>query len=77
MNDTGRTMKRVSSLVLAATWLVFFTERPAYAYIDPAAGSLIIQVLLGGVAGVAVIVKMYWHRIASFFGRSDKPERSS
>ena len=54
-----------------------FTERPAYAYIDPAAGSLVIQVLLGGVAGVAVIVKMYWHRITSLFGRSDKSEQSS
>lgn len=70
-------MKRVSWLVLAAIWLVLFSERPAHAYIDPAAGSLVIQVLLGGVAGLAVIVKMYWHRITTLFGRSDKPEQSS
>ena len=70
-------MKKISLLTLAAAWLVLFTERPAYAYIDPAAGSLVLQVLLGGVAGVAVIVKLYWHRITSLFGRSVEPEQSS
>lgn len=40
-------------------------------YLDPGTGSVILQVILGGVAGVGVIAKMYWHRIAAYIpGRS-------
>ena len=38
------------------------------AYIDPGSGSMLLQMLLGGVAGVAVAVRMYWHRLRAFFG---------
>jgi hypothetical protein len=40
----------------------------AYAYIDPGSGSMLLQMLLGGIAGVAVAVRMYWHRLRAFFG---------
>ena len=44
------------------------------AYIDPGSGSMLLQVLLGGIAGVAVAVRMYWHRLRAFFGsRSNNP----
>jgi hypothetical protein len=36
------------------------------AYIDPGTGSMILQVILGGAAGLAVAVKMFWHRIVAF-----------
>jgi hypothetical protein len=32
-------------------------------YIDPGAGSLILQALAGGVAGVMVMGKLYWSRV--------------
>lgn len=35
-------------------------------YLDPGTGSVILQVILGGVAGVGVVAKMYWHRIAAY-----------
>ena len=38
------------------------------AYMDPGTGSLFLQLLLGGVAGLAVVLKLFWHRILSFFG---------
>ena len=41
---------------------------PAYAYLDPGTGSMLVQLLLGGVAGVLVVGKLYWHRIKGFFG---------
>ena len=37
------------------------------AYIDPGTGSLIIQVLIGVVAGATVAAKIYWSRIKHFF----------
>jgi len=33
------------------------------AYLDPGAGSLILQALAGGLAGVAVVGKLYWARV--------------
>ncbi len=42
---------------------------PAYAYLDPGTGSMLLQMLLGGVAGALVVGKLYWHRVKAFFGR--------
>ena len=44
-------------------------------YIDPGTGSLILQILLGGVAGIWVILKLFGHRIMSFFGIKPKEEK--
>ncbi len=38
------------------------------AYMDPGTGSLLLQILLGGVAGLFVFLKLFWHRILSVFG---------
>ena len=46
---------------------------PAYAYLDPGTGSMLLQLLLGGFAGVLVVGKLYWHRIKAFVGRDPKP----
>jgi hypothetical protein len=42
--------------------------QPAYAYLDPGSGSMILQLLLGGVAGAAVVIKLYWRRFLSLLG---------
>lgn len=61
-----------------ATLLILLTltawTLPAHAYLDPASGSMFLQLLLGGLAGVAVVLKLYWHRLLRLFGikkRSD------
>jgi hypothetical protein len=48
--------------------LALALPRPAFAYLDPATGSMLMQLLVGGVAGLAVAVKVFWHRILAFFG---------
>ncbi|MFC4147814.1 hypothetical protein ACFO0M_16275 [Micromonospora mangrovi] len=35
------------------------------AYLDAGSGSLIVQAVVGGVAGVAVAAKLYWRRLVS------------
>lgn len=37
------------------------------AYLDPGSGSLIVQAVVGGVAGVAVAAKLYWRRLVGRF----------
>jgi hypothetical protein len=46
-----------------------------FAYLDPGTGSMIVQLLVGGVAAVAVTAKLYWHRILRLLRiRKDEPE---
>ena len=63
-------MKR-STMFLS--FIVFFMiSNPfaiAHAYLDPGSGSMLLQLLLGGVTGVVVIVKLYWERVRSIFHR--------
>jgi hypothetical protein len=58
---------QVFCLLLAALSLGSATST-AHAYLDPGTGSMILQVLLGGVAGVALAGKLYWHRLLSMLG---------
>ena len=45
------------------------------AYLDPGSGSMILQILAGGVAAVAVIAKLYWNKIFRFLRiKKDEPE---
>jgi hypothetical protein len=61
-----RPMKHVA--VSAVAWLcVVFSASGAHAYVDPGSGSMLLQLLLGGVAGLVVIAKLYWHRLLRFF----------
>ena len=46
------------------------------AYIDPSAGGMLVQMLLAGTAGVAVLGKLFWSRIKTTLGMKDKPVAS-
>jgi hypothetical protein len=46
---------------------------PAVAYLDPGTGSMMLQVILGGVAAIGVALKLYWYRILAFLGIKKKP----
>jgi hypothetical protein len=46
------------------------------AYLDAGTGSLIVQLLAGGFAAVAVAAKLYWRHLLSFLHirRENEPE---
>ena len=56
-------------LTLALLFRGFFVS-DAYAYLDPASGSIIIQVLIGALAGIGITLKVYWHKIKEKFIRN-------
>ena len=39
------------------------------AYLDAASGSMIVQAVVAGVAGVAVFARLFWRRLTSPFRR--------
>lgn len=46
-------------------------------YIDPGTGSMLLQVIVGGVAAVAVGLKMFWGRVLEVLHirrRDEQPE---
>jgi hypothetical protein len=42
-------------------------------YIDPGSGSMILQMILGGLAAAAVFLRLFWHRVLVFL-RIRKPD---
>lgn len=45
------------------------------AYLDPGSSSIIIQMIAGGVAAIAVSAKLFWGRILRFLRiRKDEPQ---
>ena len=53
--------------------LIGINLKPAYAYLDPGTGAMILQIVLGGIAGFFMIARLYWHKIKIKLG-IHKPE---
>jgi hypothetical protein len=48
------------------------------AYLDPGSWSMILQIIAGGLAAVAVTAKLYWNRILKFLRiKKDEPETTA
>ena len=50
---------------------------PAYAYLDPATGSIAIQALIGLVATWIMYTKIFAQKVRTFFSRSSSKEDSA
>ncbi len=60
-------------IAFSALFILLLTTGQAHAYLDPNSGSMMLQIILGGLAGVAVAGKLFFHRIKSFFqSKKDK-----
>lgn len=60
------------TLMITATVLLMSMSEPAYAYLDPGTGSILIQGLLAAIAGAAMTIKLYWRRIVQIFSSKSK-----
>lgn len=54
--------------LVAAAVLVLASAGAADAYLDPGSGSMLLQLVLGGFAGLAVLVKLYWGKLKALVG---------
>jgi hypothetical protein len=60
---------------VAASFAIAIALTPVEAhaqYLDPGAGSIIVQAVIAVVIGVAATTKLYWYRISDFFVRRAK-----
>ncbi|OFX00151.1 MAG: hypothetical protein A3E78_06065 [Alphaproteobacteria bacterium RIFCSPHIGHO2_12_FULL_63_12] len=58
-------IRLMNSGIVAAIIFAAWSD-PARAYIDPGAGSLILQGIIGGVAGGLFILRAYWVKVVAF-----------
>jgi hypothetical protein len=61
----------------AAAMICFAVTTPAYAYLDPGTGSLILQAVIGVIAGALVALRIYWDRVKSFIKRKNSRDGRS
>jgi len=68
--------KKFTSIPGLVVVLLIFSADNAYAYIDPATGSYVFQMLLAGLLGALFALKIYWRNVKAFFIRlfGRKPE---
>lgn len=59
-------------LLISLLALIFSISTPAYAYLDPGTGSVLIQGLLAGLVSALAVLKLYWQKIKHFIFRSKK-----
>jgi len=64
-------------LFLTPFLILFGLTDSALAYIDPGSGSMLLQLLLGGIAGAVVVLKLYWRQFINLFRRSSRKESKS
>lgn len=60
---------RTKFLVLCALMVLSMN---AEAYLDPGTGSMMLQVILGGIAAIGVAIKLYWHKLRVYLGVGKK-----
>lgn len=60
-------MKKSNFSMVALLCLAFLPIN-AFAYLDPGTGSAMLQGILGALAAIAMVMKLYWHRLLRMLG---------
>ena len=63
-----------NSFRLALGCVAVIFAAPAYAYLDPGTGSLLIQGIIASIAAAAAAARIYWHRIVGLFRGKKQPK---
>jgi len=58
----------ITKSIILCFFFTFVLVRPAYGYIDPGTGSMILQGILAAVMAAALFIKLSWRKIRAFFG---------
>lgn len=59
-------------IIITVLFLLYMTDTEAY--LDPGTGSMLLQVVLGGIAAVGVAIKLYWHKLRAALGMAKKED---
>lgn len=71
-----RRATKVIDVACCLVWIVFvcnLAARPAYAYVDPGSGLLLIQILGTTIAGATFLIRKRIRQVFSIFAKKSKP----
>jgi len=60
-------VRRINATSIAAIIGLAGFAQPAFAYLDPSTGSMIISAILGVLATIGLALKTYWYKFKSLF----------
>jgi len=66
-------MSGAKRLLIIIGFFILFTS-PVLAYLDPGTGTMFLQLLLAGVAGILPALKIYWRKLLAIL-RGEKEEK--
>jgi hypothetical protein len=72
-------LESTTKTVLACLFITaaFGLSHPAYAYLDPGTGSIILQSIIGGIAAASAFGAMYWNKVKNFLSRMTGKQSAS
>jgi hypothetical protein len=77
---SGKLPNRLFGAALTAVFgglLILATATtPAFAYLDPGAGSMLLQGMLAAAAGGVFALKQYWRRLVCSLGRKTRRDQT-
>lgn len=56
-------------------YIYLLLATPAYAYLDPGMGSIILTAIAAMFAAIVTTFKFWWYKLKSFFNSSKKQEK--
>ena len=62
--------------LIALTILVLLASSPAYAYLDPGTGSILVQGLLAALAAASATIAAFWSQIRRYLSGRRNPKPS-
>lgn len=60
--------------ILFSLGIFTLLSQPVYAYLDPGSGSLLFQLIVGGILSGLFAIKLYFKKIKAFFSKKSKQE---
>jgi hypothetical protein len=76
IKTTGFRIADLSLLASLSVVLLGGSVEPAYAYLDPGTGSMLLQLVLGGLAGLLVVIRLYWGKVKALFAVKDAKQQA-
>lgn len=69
-----RALAQPIQVVRLVTLFFLLSTMPAYAYLDPGTGQMLIQGLIAALVGGMVVLRTYWAKLRSMFQKSSGKE---
>jgi len=58
-----------SSTLVVGLWLSLFVVGDVHAYLDPGAGSIVLQAIIAALAGGFIVMRTYWSKVKQLLTR--------